>query len=185
MPALIFKPMRKLVLILFAFLPLAVFAQQNGGRTGENLMLDWPDSEHWKVGDDQENTEQHAIDLIHENETIDKWTELGNMTSIKGVRNIPIDTAMNMMLRMAQKEGPKAKLTFLKKGELQNCPWIIFTIECPGFNDHSSAESQLWFIIQGKQGLYTNFIAQKKSKLPEDFKTKWTAFFMNAKLVYN
>ncbi len=53
----------------------------NEQQVGESLMLNWPDEENWKVGDDQENETQHVLDLIHSNETINKWTELGNMTS--------------------------------------------------------------------------------------------------------
>jgi hypothetical protein len=177
--------MKKLFLVLFAFVPISVYAQFNDAAKGENLRLDWPESEHWKVGDNQENGQQHVVDMIHEGETIDKWTELGNMSAVKGVKNIPMDTAMNMMFSYAQKEAPAAKLTFIKKGEMQECPWIIFTIESPRFTSDPNPESQLWFILQGKQGLYTNFVAVKKAKLPEDFKTKWTAFFLKGKLVYN
>lgn len=148
-------------------------------------MLDWPDSEHWKVGTDQENGQQHVIELIHENETVEKWTEMGNMTSIKGVVNVPIDTAMRLMFKSAADDAINPKLTFIKKGETQGCSWIIFTIESASFKSDPHPESQVWFIVQGKQGLYTNFVALKKAKLPEDFKKKWSAFFQSMKLVYN
>lgn len=151
---------------------------------GESLMLDWPDSEKWKVGDNQENSQQHVIDLIHENETIESWTELGNMTSYKGAVNIPVEKAMNMMFEQAQKHSAKAKLTFIEKNETAENPWIIFTIESPSFKNDKTPESQLWFIIQGKQSLYTNFRAIKQATIPEDLKTKWTTFFKTGKIVY-
>ena len=168
----------------FVFLPFLLFAQ-NKPHPAESLKLDWPESEHWKVGDEQQDRRQHITDLIHEDESIDKWTELGNMTSIKGMVGIPVDTAMYMMFLSALGAAPEAKLTFMQKGEIQECPWILFTIEAPGFKEDTMPESQLWYVIQGKQGLYTNFIAIKKPKLPEDFKTKWIAFFLKGRLVYN
>lgn len=155
----------------------------NEQQTGESLLLDWPNNEYWKIGDDQENSQQHVIDIIHENETIDKWTELGNMTSIKGVTNIPMDKAMNMMFNQAKQNSPKSKLAFIEKDENTEYPWIIFTIESPSFINDKTPESQLWYIIQGKQALYTNFRAIKQSTIPEELKTKWTIFFKSGKIV--
>jgi len=153
-------------------------------KTGESLMLDWPDSEGWKVGDDQENEQTRVIDLVRGKETVDKWTELGNMTSIKGVKNIPVDKAMSLMFDQAKQKAPEAKLTFIEKDESVENPWIIFTIEAPGFNNDNIPESQLWYIVQGKQALYTNFRAVKKASIPADLKTKWIAFFKTGKIVY-
>lgn len=156
----------------------------NEQQTGESLMLDWPDSENWKVGNDQENAEQHVLDLIHSNETIDNWTELGNMTSIKGMTaKIPMDKAMDIMFEQAKQNAPKAKLTFIEKNENTEYPWIIFTIEAPSFKDDKTPESQLWYIVRGKQALYTNFRAVKKATVPADLKEKWTKFFKTGKIV--
>lgn len=154
--------------------------QQQGG---ESLMLDWPDTENWKVGDDQENAQQHVVDLIHSNETIDKWTELGNMTSIKGVTGVPVGKAMDLMFEQAKQNAPKAKLTFIEKDENAEYPWIIFTIESPNFKNDPTPESQLWYIVQGKQALYTNFRAIKKTTIPQDLKDKWIKFFKAGKIV--
>jgi hypothetical protein len=146
-------------------------------------MLDWPDSENWKIGDNQENAQQHVIDLIHSNETIDKWTELGNMTSIYNVKGVPMDQAMNLMFEQSKTIAPKAKLTFIEKDESAKYPWIIFTIEAPGFNNDKIPESQLWYIVQGDQALYTNFRAVKKAKISGEQRDAWTKFFKTAKIV--
>lgn len=156
----------------------------NKQQQGESLLLDWPNDEYWKIGDDQENSQQHVIDIIHENETIDKWTELGNMTSIKDVTNVPMDKAMNMMFDQAKQSAPKSKLTFIEKDENTEYPWIIFMIESPSFKNDKTPESQLWYIIQGKQALYTNFRAIKQATIPEELKAKWTTFFKTGKIVY-
>ena len=155
----------------------------NEQQGGESLMLNWPENENWKVGDDQENSKMHVLDLIHTNETIDKWTELANMTSIKGAKGIPVDTAMNLMFDQSKQKSSKAKLTFIEKNENTEFPWIIFIIEAPSFKNDKTPESQLWYIVQGKQSLYTNFIAVKQATISTELKTKWTAFFKTGKIV--
>lgn len=149
---------------------------------GESLMLDWPDAENWKIGDNQDQGQVQVMDLIHADETIDNWTELGNMTAVRGVIGIAMDTAMKLMFDQAKKNARDARLTFIEKDEKAEFPWIIFTIEAPKFNNDPRPESQLWFIIQGKQALYTNFRALKKSSLPVDLKKKWTKFFKTGKI---
>ncbi len=173
-----------LILFLIA-LPLLVSAQDKQPLKSESLKLNWPESEHWKTGDDQQNSRQHIVDLIHEGESVDKWTELGNMTTIKNVTGMAIDTAMIIMFSSARISAPDAKLTYIDRGEEQECQWILFTIEAPYFNEDTMPESQLWYVVQGKQSLFTNFVAVKKATLDEAFKTKWSTFFRKARLEYN
>lgn len=155
----------------------------NEQHQGESLMLNWPAEENWIVGDDQENSEQRVLDLIHANETIDKWTELANMTTIKGVKGIPVDKAMALMYAQSKQEATKAKLTFIDKDDSAVYPWIIFTIESPSFKNDKTPESQLWYIVQGKQALYANFIAFKQPTISTEQKAKWMVFFKTGKIV--
>ena len=177
--------MNKIILLVFFCLPGIVSAQIEKASKTETLRLEWPKSEHWKVGDQQEYGVQRTVDLVHENESVIEWTELGNMTSVKGMTGIPVDTAMYMMFLSAVAKAVDPKLTFIQKGQMQDCPWILFSIEAQGFKNDTTPESQLWYVLQGKQGLYTNFIAIKSSKLPVEFKQKWTTFFLNGRLMYD
>jgi tetratricopeptide (TPR) repeat protein len=155
----------------------------NEQQRGESLMLDWPENENWKVGSSQENEQMAMLELIHSNETLEKWTEFGSMMSIKGARNIPVDKAMNMMFDQARQNSPKAKLTFIEKDESDEYAWILFTIEAPSFKNDNTPESQLWYIVQGKTSLYANFRAVKQATVPPDLKDKWTKFFKTGKIV--
>jgi hypothetical protein len=94
-----------------------------------------------------------------------------------------MDKAMNMMFDQAKQNSPKAKLTFLEKDESVEYPWIIFTIESPSFKDDKRPESQLWYVVQGKTSLFTNFRAVKQSIIPADLKNKWIEFFKTGKVV--
>lgn len=150
---------------------------------GESLMLNWPENENWKIGDRQENSKMTVIDFIHSDETLKNWTEIGNMTCIKGVTGVPMDEAMNLMFNQAKTNSPKAKLTFIEKDDKATYPWIIFTIESPNFKEDKTPESQMWYIVQGKKSFYTNFRAVKKASIPADLKEKWIAFFKTGEIV--
>ena len=155
----------------------------NEQLTGESLMLDWPENENWKIGHSQETKQMAIIELIHTNETIEKWTEIGTMMSIKGATNVAMDKAMNLMFEQTKQNSPKAKLTFIEKDESVEYPWIIFMIECPNFKNDKTPESQLWYVVQGKTALYTNFRGVKQAKISEEQKTKWIQFFKTGKVV--
>lgn len=156
----------------------------NEMQKGESFMLHWPENENWKIGSNQEDDKMTMIELIHSNETFDNWTEIGTCTAYKNAINIPVDAAMNMMYEQSKKESPKAKLTFIEKDEKAEFPWIIFTIESPNFKNDKNPESQLWFIIQGKTSLYSNFRAIKKSTIPNDLKEQWISFFKSGRIIY-
>jgi tetratricopeptide (TPR) repeat protein len=155
----------------------------NEQQLGESLSLHWPEEENWKIGSNQENEQMNMVELIHSDETFDNWTEIGTMTSIKGAKNIPMDKAMHLMFEQTKQNSPKAKLTFIEKDESLEYPWIIFTIESPSFKNDKNPESQLWYIVQGKTSLYTNFRAIKKKEIPIDLKEKWIKFFKTGKIV--
>lgn len=156
----------------------------NEQQGGESLMLDWPEQENWKVANSQENEQMMMIELVRNHETLENWTEIGTMQSIKRVTGIPMDEAMNLMYEQAKQACPKAKLNFIEKEETVEYPWVIFTIECASYKDSKTAESQLWYIVQGKTALYTNFRAIKEATIPEDTKKKWIDFFKGGKVLY-
>lgn len=155
----------------------------NPQQAGESLMLHWPESENWKIGNSSENEKTAILELIHSNETLEKWTEFGYMMSIKGLKNIPMEEAMNLLFDQAKLKSPKAKLTFIEKDESVEHPWAIFTIEAPNFTNDKTPESQLWYVVQGKTSFYTNFRAVKQATVPTDLKDKWIKFFKTGKIV--
>ncbi|MBK9247196.1 MAG: tetratricopeptide repeat protein [Ignavibacteria bacterium] len=151
--------------------------------TGEKLQLNWPKEEQWSFGEIQENGQIQVQDLVRSQIGGVGWREVANMTTIIGAKNIKVDTAMNMMYLQAKLKSNVAKLTFIEKDEKAEFPWILFTIEVSKFTNNMPPESQLWYIVQGKESLYTNFRALKKPKIPADLKAKWAKFFKTGKIV--
>ncbi len=157
----------------------------NKQQGGESLSLHWPEAENWKLENTQENEQMMMIELLRSEETFDNWTEIGTMMSIKGATNIPMDNAMNMMFEEAQKNGINSKLTFIEKDESCEFPWILFKIETPKYRKGDKRpESQLWYIVQGKTSLYTNFRAVKEKEISKELETKWINFFKTGKVIY-
>ncbi len=150
-------------------------------KSNEKFVLDWP--ENW-VGSKQENDKMILVEFVASNETLDKWTEIGTMTTLKGMTNISLDDYKNLLFQQSKKNSSKAELVVIEKNESSENPWIIFTIEAPNFKNNKNPESQLWFVIQGKDSLYSNFRAVKKATIPNELKDKWIAFFKNGRIVH-
>jgi len=150
----------------------------------EGLKISWPDNFNWKVGSDQENDSQHLVELVPANESIDNWTILVTMQTLKGTVNVPIASVPAAMMSQAQKTAPDAKLTIFEKDEKAKTPWILFKIESPSFTNDPNPESQLYYVIQGQTALFINFVAIKRRGLPDDFSNQWKMVFKLSELVY-
>jgi hypothetical protein len=149
----------------------------------ESIKIAWAEEYKFKVGSDQDTGQVHFIEMIPAKETLEKWTIMGNMMSIKGGQEIPVDAAMNMMFEQAQKNSDNAKLTLVEKSDNPEKPWILFKIETASFHNDKNPESQLYYITTGKMALYSNFIALKKSQLKDDFIAKWSKIFKASEIV--
>lgn len=170
----------KIITILALLISINVFGQ----KEIENLKVNWPEKYEWKIGSNQETEQMHFIELVPGKESIDNWTIIGTMMSIKGATNVPMDVAINLMFDQTKATAPKAELTIIEKNETDSNHWAIFKIESPSFTNDKNPESQLYYIIQGKSSLYSNFVAIKKKKLSKDFVDEWIKVFKSSELVY-
>jgi len=150
----------------------------------ENLKTVWPEEYKWKVGSNQEDKTTHFLEIIPGKESIDKWTMLGTMMSLKNTRILTTNQVVEMYRESSQKESPKSKLTVLEKNDTTKNIWVLFKVETPSFPNDPKPESQLYYAIQGEATLYVTFIAIKEKTLSNDFITKWAKVFKNSELVY-
>jgi len=174
--------MQRRLLFFFLFLATAVPALS---QEQENLKIVWPEEYNWKIGSNQETEQVHVMELIPGKETLENWTLMGNMMSIKGGQNIPVDVAMNMMFQEAQKNSDNAVLTQIEKSTVDaTTPWVLFKIEAKSFKDDKNPESQLYYITRGKTALYSNFIAIREARLKDKFVEKWAKVFKSSEVVW-
>jgi hypothetical protein len=165
-----------LTIALTLFISNSIFSQ-------ESLKIHWLEKYEWKLLSNQEDENMHMIELIPGKEEAENWSMLGQMLSIKGATNIPMEKAKELMFEQTKATAPNAKITFIEKDEDAKFPWILFKIESPNFKGDKNPESQLWYIRQGKTALFVNFIALKKKKLKDDFVEEWSAVFKGSEVV--
>jgi hypothetical protein len=151
----------------------------------ESLKISWPGEYKWKVGADQQAKNSRMIELIPEKETLKNWTIIGTMLSMRGIKNVPMNTAVKTMFDKMKGNSPKARLVIIERDDKAKNPWIIFKIESPYFTNSKTPESQMYYIIQGNTSLYTNFVAVKQASLGPLFIEKWAKIFKGSSLIYN
>jgi len=166
----------------FASFVLITFLSLGQTKT-ETLKIIWPEENKWKIGSTQEDDKQRMVEYIPGNETIDKWTIIGTMLTIKGVTGVSVDVAMNLMFEQAKQAAIKPTLTFIESNDTAKHAWILFKIETSKFMNDPNPESQLYYIIQGEISLYSNFVAIKEKTLSKEFVTRWSNVFKASELV--
>jgi hypothetical protein len=169
---------KQLFLICLFLMGMANFTQAQ-----ENLKIAWPGDYKWKIGADQKSGNVRMVELIPEKETLTNWTIMGTMVSMMGSTGVSVDQAMKSTYNQTLKNAPQAKLKMIEKGVKSGANWILFRIESPRYNNNTLPESQLYYVIQGKQALYSNFVAVKQPSLGVLFVEKWVKVFKNSVLV--
>lgn len=164
---------------------LLVFGIANLTHAQEELKIAWPGAYKWKIASNQKSGNTRMVELIPGNETINNWTIIGTMVSMMGSTSVGVEQAMKATYSQTLKNAPQAKLTMIEKGTKLGSPWILFRIESPKFRNSATPESQLYYIIQGKKALYSNFVAVKQPSLGVLFVEKWVKVFKASMLVGN
>ncbi|HVD99174.1 MAG TPA: hypothetical protein VNB90_13285 [Cytophagaceae bacterium] len=170
----------KRILLPFLFIFLAAITHAQDTTSTEKLIILWPTEYKWKVASSQQDGKVQLIEIIPEKERLDKWTIMGTMMSLNGVKNLSVTMVMNAMYDQAKQIAPEAMLTLIEKNEEVKNPWVIFKIEAPAYTGDKKPESQLYYVIQGNAALYSNFVAVKEKKLSDSFVEKWTKIFKSS-----
>lgn len=150
----------------------------------ENLNVTWPEEYKWKVGNSQEDKTMHFMELVPGNESIDKWSIIGTMMSLKNVHDLSMNEAVKLFHAQTKAQAPDAKLTVLEKNETVKNPWVLFKIEVEKYLSDAKPESQLYYIIQGDSSLFVTFVGIKEKEISKKFEEQWSNVFKTSKLVY-
>ena len=149
----------------------------------ESLKIDWPKEDKLKIESDQTDGPTHMVELIPEKETFEKWTLMATMMTIKGVKIPTTAQIAGLFKQSALQNAPESKMTILESDDNAKNIWVLFKIESPKFNNDPKPESQLYYAIQGDEGLYVNFVAIKKKNLDSKFIEKWSKVFKASQLI--
>ncbi len=172
--------MKKIILFLLLVISISTIAQEKI----ENLKVNWPEEYKWKIANNQENETVHFVELVPGKESLENWSIIGTMMSLKNVRDMGMDKAADLFYSQTKQNAQNAKLTILEKNEQDKYPWILFKIEVEEYLDDIKPESQVYYIIQGDSSLYVNLVGIKEKKISKKFEEKWSKVFKSSEIVF-
>ncbi|GAA4773000.1 MULTISPECIES: hypothetical protein [Flavobacterium] len=172
--------MKKIILFLLLVISISTIAQEKI----ENLKVNWPEEYKWKIANNQENETVHFVELVPDKESLENWSIIGTMMSLKNVRDMGMDKAADLFYSQTKQNAQNAKLTILEKNEQDKYPWILFKIEVEEYLDDIKPESQVYYIIQGDSSLYVNLVGIKEKKISKKFEEKWSKVFKSSEIVF-
>ncbi len=147
----------------------------------EGVVIDWPqDNGPWKQVDSRDDSTMSVVVLRREREIGKNWTELGMMTSMKRVYRAHPDSAMKVIHAEARKQAVDPRLTVLDRGVTDERPWVIFSIESASWGADHHAESQIYYVVQGKAALYIVHRDVRRATLTPREVKQWVKVFRTA-----
>ena len=163
------------IIVLFTFLIFDNINAQSNSKT-QTLTINWPKEEGWHIVDQQNNAEQTTtmIVLLKDKETIGNHSEIGTTYICRGSMNIPIANKIEELFQ-PPKYAPTAKRTIIETDEKAKYPWSILKIEY-------TTESQIWYIIQGKNELYCSLWSINQKEITPKSQEKWVKIFKSSKI---
>jgi len=150
------------------------------------LVTPLPEEYTFKVGSDENLGNMHVTQSILTDEVPDKWTLLINNTVIKNISDLTPPGIIEMYKKSTKEEAPQAKLTVIEsKPKVKNkSVYVIFRVEIPRFHYDPQPQSRLYYIVQGDNELFVNYVAVKSPTLDKAFENKWIKVFKASKLEY-
>ena len=137
----------------------------------------WPDPKGWKVIRRNETERQKRIELVPKGEGAKDWKHLGNLTALKFVQGIPMDTARYLLTKQTDGRCKDVQSRTLEKRDQGQESYIFFVLNCKSHINTQQPETQLWYVEQGQRHLYAYFVAVRKKRMSREEREKWMEFF--------
>jgi hypothetical protein len=166
------------VSILLLSLNVVSFAQ---GRT-EYLIISWPAEYECKTVSQKDDGNVQTTMIIPGKDSVANATIVGSLSSY---RELKFSNPKKIVANYKSRLDSGTVLTELETSQKDRYPWVIFKVETSASSKYPEAESDLYFVVQGKFALYENFVGIKEPSLSEEFVKKWIAIFMTYKIVTN
>jgi hypothetical protein len=169
--------MSKVTSLLFflLFLSLSSISQ----RKAEHIVISWPGEYNWKIVQQANDENKQTSMIIPGDESPQTASIFGSLKAFRGVKYTNLEEIIDSY-RARLDSG--TTLTLIEKQQSAKYPWVLFKVETPVTNKYPEPESDLYYVVQGKFGLYENFVGIKAATLNSEFVKKWTAVFMTSKI---
>ncbi|MEC5146800.1 hypothetical protein [Chitinophaga sp. 212800010-3] len=149
----------------------------------ERLKIILPGNKPWNKIMDSEADNLSTRQYLPPGETIDHWTMLLHEMTMENARINDINLAIQNFSNAAAGQSPQAKITILGKENIPGRRWALFKIETPEFPGGKAPESQLFYVIQGKQSFHAAFIAKHEKTLSPAFVKTWGELLRKGRIV--
>lgn len=154
----------------------------NESKSSKNEMfgLNFPPDEKWGVADRQETDNELMLVFLRQGEDLKKWQQMVNMMQMKGLTTnaqFTLDSVKKIFVNIALKKAPESTVKSLQAGSIEGRDYIMFVVESPYFENDKNPESQLYFILQGKNDIYACSRSIKSKSIPKSILDSWVSFF--------
>jgi len=167
----------KSILPLFILLLLRLAAIGQGRM--EHIVIDWPGEYNWKIVKQKHDENTQTSMIIPGNDSISNPSIIGSLTVYRGAK---FSTLENIISNYKTRLDSGSTLTLLERSLKIKYPWVIFKVETPPTTKYPEPESDLYYVVQGRFGVYENFVGIKAATLSDEFVKKWTAVFMTSQI---
>ncbi|MDP4149662.1 MAG: hypothetical protein Q8943_09595 [Bacteroidota bacterium] len=167
----------KIRLLVFSLLGMVQYAFGQQGK--ESLTIGWPPQYLWQIVQHQNDSNKQVLTIIPGNETVKTATIIGNSVVYKGLTRPNVDELLNSYQNNL---GAGTKFTLISRHDQAGKLWALFKLETPKMPQYPDAESDLYYVVQGKYGLYEVHVAIKSPHLNASFVDQWSRIFLAGKL---
>lgn len=165
--------MKNKLSLLTLFISLFVSSQKR-----DSIIIPFPEKYELTLKHHQENEDIIFREWIPKKENFDNYSIIFTITTIKNASSVSLDLLKQSLLKDFNEKAVGAKFTEVER----KLDYIIFKNEVDYYKSApKDKESQLYFLIKGKDDLFIISVALKKKKLPEKFINEWTEVFKNSK----
>lgn len=166
-----------MLLILF-LLPVLAFSQRK-----DSLIISFPQKYNLVLKNDQQDSRQILREWIPDGQNWENYDIIATMSVVKNASSVSIDQFKNLIVKGLKEKTKGLKYTELDKNEDPENGYMIFTCESDSYKNSNVKESQIYFLIKGKNDLFANIIALKTDRLPKEFVEEWRKIFKESKFV--
>jgi len=152
-------------------------------QEGENVFINWPDEEGWRLGHKQDAGNIAVAEFVRGKETVENWTELGTMVFVRNLPNVDLDAYLTTIDEESKALCKEVRFV-IRSGYpmvVDGRPARIFVVRCKELPNGTS-ETQVQLIIAGRQAFYNLQRTKRDFNLDEETVRKWSAFLKTVRV---
>ncbi|MEO0895951.1 MAG: hypothetical protein AAFY71_06105 [Bacteroidota bacterium] len=163
----------------FVFLSLFIFFSSFCFAQTETLSLPWSSLGEWTAESPEESESETTWMLSSDAGVSMRFTEY------KEVLTLSADQAMRGLMRSAQPDYPKGKMSILEKhsGFDSEFEYVLFSIEGKYYEPTGKPRSSMYMVVMGDEHTYVLTLSLEVAKFSGKDKKRWISFFKQGSLV--